>query len=228
MPHFKNVIFDMDGLLVDTEPLHQRALNAFMQMAGMEHQFDRDEYGKIFTGRPVIENAEYMRERFSLVHTADEISQAHRTIFSELIADARNLLPMEGLQELLEWLDANNFQTAVASSSRPEHVELIVRNLGLLDSFRVLVGNDGTLKPKPAPDVYLLALEKLGAKPPETLALEDSISGVHAAHAAGLFVIAVPNEFTLHQDFSDADLVMQDLLQVKAFLSEEEYRGVAT
>jgi beta-phosphoglucomutase-like phosphatase (HAD superfamily) len=96
---------------------------------------------------------------------------------------------------------------------------LVIRNLNLHSHFEALVGNDGTLKPKPSPDVYLLALEALGARAGDTLALEDSSSGVRAAHSAGLYVIAVPNAFTYQQDFSKADQVMQDLHQVQAFLA---------
>ena len=220
---FKNIIFDLDGLIVDTEPLHQRAVNAFMQVAGADHQFDTAEYGKIFTGRPIFENAEYMRERFALPQTADQISEAHRALFNVLIADAENLEPMAGLHDLLLWLAHEKIRVAIASSSRPEQVHLIVRNLNLLHHFEIVVGNDGTLKPKPSPDVYLLALEKLGANPKETLALEDSYSGVRAAHDAGLFVIAVPNEFTQHQDFSKADLVMQNLSQVQNYLENQNH-----
>ena len=221
MGQFKNVIFDLDGLIVDTEPLHQRALNAVLRVAGIEHQFDTLEYGQIFTGRPIFENSEYLRERFGLPQTSDQISDAHRALFNVLIADAENLDPMDGVEELLEWLAAEKFRLAIASSSRPEQVELIIRNLNLHPHFDAMVGNDGTLKPKPAPDVYLLALEQLGARADETLALEDSFSGVRAAHNAGLIVIAVPNEFTANQDFAMANLVMKDLTQVKSFLNSK-------
>lgn len=222
MSHFKNVIFDLDGLIVDTEPLHQRALNAFLSLAGVDFQFDVAEYGKIFTGRSIYENGEYLRERFSLPQTAEQIGQAHHAMFTVLIADAENLEPMTGLQDLVTWLTAENFQLAIASSSRPEQVQIILRNLNLHGHFTAVVGNDGTLKPKPAPDVYSLALEKLGGRAKETVALEDSTSGVMAAHAAGLFVIAVPNIFTQHQDFSKANLVLQDLHQVQAYLKDAE------
>lgn len=219
MPRFSNIIFDLDGLIVDTEPLHMRALNALLHVAGADHQFDTTEYGHIFTGRPIFENAEYMRERFALPQTAEQIGDAHRALFNVLIADAENLEPMPGLHDLLLWLAREKYRVAIASSSRPEQVHLIVRNLNLLHHFEILVGNDGTLKPKPSPDVYLLALEKLGARAADTLALEDSSSGVRAAHAAGLFVIAIPNEFTQRQDFSKADVVMRDLVQVQTYLS---------
>jgi len=218
MPPYKNVIFDLDGLIVDTEPLHQRALNALIRFAGVEHQFGTYEYGQEFTGRPVFENVEAMRERFGLPQTVDQLSEGHRVLFNILIADAENLETMPGLKELLDWLTAGNSHVAVASSSRPEQVHLIIRNLNLLHYFETLVGNDGTLKPKPSPDVYLLALEKLGGSAAETIALEDSNSGVRAARNAGLDVIAVPNQFTAHQDLSMATCILQDLHQVRDYL----------
>jgi beta-phosphoglucomutase len=220
MPPYKNVIFDLDGLIVDTEPLHQRALNALIRFAGVEHQFGTYEYGQDFTGRPIFENVEYVRERFGLPQTAEQLSEGHRVLFNILIADAENLEPMPGLTELLNWLLAEKYHVAVASSSRPEQVHLVIRNLNLLHHFETLVGNDGTLKPKPSPDVYLLALEKLGISASDTVALEDSNSGVRAARNAGLDVIAVPNAFTAEQDLSMANCVLPDLHQVRDYLEK--------
>lgn len=220
MPHYKNIIFDLDGLIVDTEPLHQRAFNAMLQVAGADYQFDIAEYGDTFTGRAIFENSEYLRERFGLPQTADQLGDAHRALFTLLIAEPENIEPMHGIHELLHWLTDNQYRVGIASSSRPEQVELIIRNLNLARHFHAICGNDGTLKPKPSPDVYLLALERLGARADETLALEDSSSGVRAAHAAGLDVIAIPNVFTQKQDFGKALRVMKDLHEVREFLQE--------
>lgn len=218
MPQFKNVIFDLDGLIVDTEPLHQTALNAVLRIAGTGHQFETLEYGRVFTGKPISENTEYIRERFGLPQNEAMLSEAHRALFNVLIADPRNLEPMAGLRELLAWLQNRRLRIGIASSSRPEQIELIAHQLKIDHYFEQRVGNDGTLKPKPEPDVYLLALEKMGADPAETLALEDSSAGVSAAHAAGMFVIAVPNEFTRHQDLTIADRIFPDLHRVLEFL----------
>ncbi len=218
MSLFKNVIFDLDGLIVDSEPLHLRAFNAVLRTAGVAHQFDTAEYGKFITGHSGFEIAGYLRERFALMQSEAQISDAQRALFTLLIADAKNLKPMSGIEGLLAWLTAEKFCKGVASSTHPVQVQLVIRNLNLHDHFQAIVGNNGSMQPKPAPDVYLRALVQLGAHPNETLALEDSSSGVGAARAAGLFVIAIPNEFTRHQDFSNANRVMQDLFQVREFL----------
>ncbi len=218
MTAIQHIIFDLDGLIVDTEPLHQRAINTLLQLVGADYQFSLQEYGQVLTGRAVFENAEYLRERFALPQTAAQLTEAHRALFTVLIADASNLEPMPGLAPLLDALAASGLRLAIASSTRPEQVQLILRGLNLHEHFDAVVGNDGSLKPKPAPDVYLLALQQLGAKAETTLALEDSGSGVRAAQTAGLFVIAVPNAFTRNQDLSAANLIMENLDQVREFL----------
>lgn len=221
MSHFRNVIFDLDGLMVDTEPLHRRAFNLVLAASGAAYEYGPAEYGRLITGNAIFENAEYIRERFALPQTAEEIANAHHALFSILIADAENLKPMPGLTELLEFVNSNGLRTAIASSSRPEQLRVILRGLNLVHAFDAVVGNDGSLKPKPAPDVYLLALQQLHADPSQTLALEDSTSGARAAQAAGLTVIAVPNEYTRGNDFSAADFVLANLLTVRDFLRKQ-------
>jgi HAD superfamily hydrolase (TIGR01509 family) len=218
MLRFSSVIFDLDGLIVDTEPLHQRAFNAILSTLGVEHRYSTKEYGELFTGRSVIENAEYVREVFALPQTAEQISRAHLALFTLLISDADNLDPMPGVGEILAWLATKHARIAIASSSRPDQVQLVLRGLNMHEHFAAIVANDGSLKPKPAPDVYLLALEALGARPEDTLALEDSNSGVRAARAAGMFVIGVPNEFTASQDLNAANLILPDLTRVREYL----------
>lgn len=219
MTRIQHVIFDLDGLIVDTEPLHRRSFNHLMRFLHIEHQFSAQEYGTLFTGRSIFENAEYVRERYGLAQTAEQLTAAHSALFNLLIADAENLELMPGLPALLDALEASQVTMAIASSSRPEQIKLVVRGLNLHTHFAAMVGNDGTLKPKPAPDVYLRALEQLGAGPETTIALEDSNSGVRAARSAGLDVIAVPNEYTRNQDMTPATRVMANLDEVRKFLA---------
>ncbi|HZQ05124.1 MAG TPA: HAD family phosphatase [Anaerolineae bacterium] len=222
MPHFANVIFDLDGLMINTEPLHRRAFNAVLEVCNVDYQFSEQEYGELFTGISIVENAEYIRERFALPQTAESLAEGQRALFALLIGDAENLEPMSGLHELIRYLKEHDFRIAVASSSHDEHVQLALRGLNLFHEFDAVVGSDGIMKHKPAPDVYLRALSLLGATPSETIALEDSSSGVRAAKAAGVFVIAVPNEYTRGQDLTHSDLLVNDLYQVREFLHTNE------
>jgi HAD superfamily hydrolase (TIGR01509 family) len=230
MSRFHNIIFDFDGLMVNSEPLHRRAFNMVLEACNADYAFDEKEYGERFSGVPVIENAEYIRERFALPQTAEALANGQRALFTILISDAENLEPMPGLVELIHHLhdsEHHHFRIAIASSSFPAHLELILRGLNLVHQFDVVVGGDGKMRNKPAPDVYLRAIELIGANPAETLALEDSNSGVRAAKAAGLFVIAVPNVYTQGQNLSMADLQLSDLHQVRAFIEKSEIQNLS-
>ncbi|MGB8643762.1 MAG: HAD family phosphatase [Anaerolineae bacterium] len=221
LQRFHNVIFDLDGLMCDTEPLYQRATNIVIQAAGADHEFQAEEYGRLMTGRSVLLNSEAMRERFALEASAQDLADAILAVFNVLISDANNIEPMPGLEKLLEFLTGQHIKLAVASGSQPEHVDKMLRALNLIHTFPVIAGSDASVKRKPAPDIYLHALQRLGASAGESLAIEDSLSGVRAARAAGIFVIAVKNDFTRTHDLSEADLVLQSLFEVKDYLSRE-------
>lgn len=221
MLKYSTVIFDLDGLMVDTEPLHRRAFNIVLEACGVNYQYDVEEYGRTMTGHVIFENAERLRERFGLAQTTQELAEGHRALFNLLIADAENIQAMPGLTELLAYLAAQDLRTAIASSSRPEQIHTILRGLNLRHTFQAIVGNDGTLKPKPAPDIYLRTLAQLGVNARDALALEDSASGVRAARAAGINVFVIPNAYTRMQDFAAADLVLPDLLRVREHLDSK-------
>jgi HAD superfamily hydrolase (TIGR01509 family) len=220
MRKFHTIIFDLDGLIADTEPLHQRAFNLVLEAAGADYQIPIEEYGRLFTGRAIFENAEYVRERFALAASAEDIILAHDALFNLLLADANNIEPMPGLGELIAFLQSHNLKLAVASGSRPYQVAKMLRGLNLAETFPVSIGGDLDIRPKPFPDLYLKALNEIQAQPAETLAIEDSVVGVRAAQAANLFVIAVKNQFTQHQDLSEANLVTHSLIEVKDYLAQ--------
>ncbi len=222
MSRFRNAIFDVDGLICNTEPLYQKATNIVLAASGVAYQFGQDEYGRKFTGRPVMTNARYVCERFSLKARPEDIADAMLSLFNVLVSDPANVQPMPGLRELIRFLQERDFKLAVASGAKPEHIELMLRAVNLSDTFQVIAGLHNGTKPKPAPDVYLTALRGLGADSRETLALEDSYSGVVAAQAARLFAVAVKNDYTRHHELGRADLVAASLLQVRDFLGQNE------
>ncbi|MBI5030279.1 MAG: HAD family phosphatase [Chloroflexi bacterium] len=199
------VVLDLDGLIVDTEPLHQRAFNALLKQLGVDYEFETEEYGRCFVGIPVIYNADYVIERFNLRMQREDLIFQREQIYEGLIADPQNLITMPGVFKLLEDLRARGLPLAVASGSPRVQVLTVLRGLGIIERFRAVVAGDDVAKTKPAPDVYLRATEKIGIPPGHCVALEDSATGVTAAKAAGLRAIAVPNQYTSHQDLSHAD-----------------------
>lgn len=217
MNGLRAVIFDLDGLMADTEPLHMLAFNLVLQAARVPYQYDRKEYGEKFVGITLCRNAEDLRKQFALPQSADDIVRAQRAIFGLLISDERNVKPMPGLRELLDHVEQRGLTKAVASGSQQDEVDKILRGLGVSDRFSHVVSGTG-LRPKPDPEIYLTALDKLGVSPAQTLALEDSNAGVRAAQAAGLRVIAVPSEFTRHQSLQ-ADWTAASLTDVIPYLN---------
>ncbi len=195
-----------------------RATNLVLQATSADYQFEAAEYGRLLTGRSVFLNAEYLRERFALAADAQAIGQAILAIYTLLVSDAENIEPMPGLDALLKFLAAEDINLAVASGSRPEHVEKMLGAVNLTSTFPVVSSGGAGMQAKPAPDIYIKALNELHADPQYTIAIEDSYSGVRAAHAAGLAVIAVKNDFTRAHDLSEANYVAADLFEVKDYL----------
>ena len=212
------VIFDLDGLMVDSEPLHHRAFNLLLKRHGVDYQFETEEYGKCFVGIPVIYNVDYLKKRFGLRGNPLDIIAEREEIFEGLIADPKNLIVMPGLFPLLDEVRVRGLSSAVASGSPRNQVDTMLRGMGIVERFRAVVGGDDVAKTKPAPDVYLRAAKLLGIAPTSCVALEDSATGVTAAKAAGLTAIAVPNRYTAHQDLSHADARVGSLVDALEFV----------
>lgn len=212
------IILDLDGLIVDSEPIHQQSVNRLLKQFGITHQFESEEYGKCFVGIPVVENVIYLKNRFGLPGTPQEIVNAREAIYEALIADPANLVMMPGVLDLLDAADERDVPLGVASGSPRHQVETILRGLGILQRFHSVVAGNDVLRTKPAPDVYLRAADSLGVAPAHCIALEDSATGITAAKAAGMRAIAVPNYFTVHQDLSHADACVPSLFAAMPML----------
>jgi HAD superfamily hydrolase (TIGR01509 family) len=208
------VILDLDGLVVDSEPIHHRAFNVYLAQHNIKYQFDEDEYGRIFVGVPVHANAHYLVDRFHLSFAPDQLLAEREAIYEEMIGDPRNLVPMPGLSTLMDELDQRGITLGIASGSPRGQVETILHGMGIASRFRVVLAGTDVFKTKPAPDVYESAVEKLGVLKSRCMAVEDSASGVASAKSAGLRVIAVPNRYTRRQDLSGADFQVENLNQV--------------
>lgn len=200
------LIFDMDGVLVDSEPLHLRAFQQMMQHHG--HEYTENENRK-FLGQKDIEIATIMIEMLGLPLTAHQLVEQKETILRKIFVT--ELVARPGLSHVMKAATAMGLPMAVASSATMPTIELVVDLLGLRSSFKTLTSGDEVPKGKPEPDVFLLAAKRLQVEPAHCLVIEDTLNGIRAAKAAGMKCVAIPCDATKHEDHSLADLRLSSL-----------------
>ncbi|EKD85113.1 MAG: HAD family hydrolase [uncultured bacterium] len=200
----------MDGLMIDTEPLHLLAFNEVFKK--YEKFLSAEENTKRYVGVSDKDAITDMVIRFHLPLSSNELASAKQTEYKKLIQE--QLVPLPGLIGLLKNLQDNGYKTAIASGSTKEEIEMVIKRLGIAPYIEIYISADQVQKGKPAPDIFLKAAEKLGVKPNECLVLEDAPKGVQAAKSAGMICFAIPSLQTQGQDFSLADKVLNNLSQV--------------
>jgi HAD superfamily hydrolase (TIGR01509 family) len=182
------VIFDMDGVLVDSEAVWDEVRKRFTEEnGGRWHEgAQRD-----MMGMSSVEWSRYVRDRLGVDMDPEEISAAVANRVAEGYRESLPLLP--GAVEAVRSL-AGEWPLGLASSSNRHVIDLVLDLAGIADAFRATVSSEEVRAGKPAPDVYLEAAGRLSVDPAACVAIEDSTNGIRSAHAAGMAVIAVPNQ----------------------------------
>jgi len=210
---FDAIIFDMDGVLVDSEPLAMEAMRQVMARHGVVYtEADNDE----FLGRTTIEECRILQARHGLGPSAEELTSQYVGVLVGLIRERPR--PMPGVPDVLRRLRAAGYRLALASSADPVVIATNVGGLRLGDCFDSVVSGTEVARGKPAPDVFLETAGRLGLPAPRCLVVEDSRNGLVAAKAAGMACAAIPCESTRHQDFSEADYRLRTLTDLLGFL----------
>lgn len=208
------VICDMDGLLIDSEGLSTEAWRRALATYGVAlKDADIDD----MFGLRIDEDAELIINRYHLAATAPALVEAKSQQMQRLI-DSGDLLAMPGASQLLEWLVTSDVPRALATSGLADYAVVCLRAVGFAEVFPVQVTGDEVARGKPAPDIFLLAAERLGLAPARCLVLEDAPHGVAAAVAAGMPVIAVPNAFTGPLSFPPVTARANSLIDVLMWL----------
>jgi len=205
------VIFDMDGLLIDSEPLWQRArLDA---VGGPEILRWTEADQRAVQGGSTRNWAEILRARLDNTLTLDEVIDRVLTHMESYYGEAVPLLP--GAREAVEGL-RGQVRLALASGSPYRLLRAVLHAAGWDGVFEQVMSTDELAHGKPHPEIYLRVAERLGLPPERTAVVEDSANGILAGHAAGAKVIAVPSEFSMPPEdvLRRADLVLRSLLEL--------------
>jgi HAD superfamily hydrolase (TIGR01509 family) len=206
------VVFDLDGVLLDSEQLWDAARE---QLAKEQGGRWHDRAQRDMMGMSSREWSRYMHETIGLPEPPDEIN---REVVERLAAGYRERLPaIEGAREAVERLAAR-WPLGLASSSNRELIDLALELLGVSDLFKATVSSEEVARGKPAPDVYPEAARRLGVDPARAAAIEDSQNGILAAKAAGMRVIAIPNRHFPpgEEALREADVVLGSLAELTA------------
>jgi HAD superfamily hydrolase (TIGR01509 family) len=207
------VVFDMDGVLIDSEPVHFEATRALLGDLGIEYVPDLDEN---FFGCTDYDVFHALRSRYDLA--ADEGELAAAWVERSVRLLSRPLTPMRGVPDVLHALRRSGIRLALASSSAPPIIAATLSGLALTDLFEFVVSGHDVERGKPAPDIFLEAARRLQARPEALVIVEDSFNGLSAAVAAGIRCVAVPCPSTARQDFSRAAVRLRDLTELLPWL----------
>ncbi len=205
------LIFDVDGTLAETEELHRRAFNETFAQRGLGWHWDTATYRRLLRTTGGQERMRAWRDELGVAHPDDAlITEIHRektVLWGRLLAEGG--LPLRpGVAELVEQARRAGLRVGVATTTNPANVDALSRacwGRPAHEVFDAVAAGDEVAIKKPAPDVYFLALERLGVDPAEAVAVEDSLNGIRAARAAGIRVIAAPGTYTDDEDHAEAD-----------------------
>lgn len=207
---FRAVLFDMDGVIIDSEPLHMKAFQVSMKDYGLNLT---DEYCSQFIGRTDRYMVEVLVDQYKLTDSIDTVLQHKKdTLFK--LEQEEAYPPVPYVKELIQNLYHNNIKLAIASSSPMSAIRETAITQGLTDYFEEYVSGTELRNSKPAPDIFLKAAQMLGVDPSECVVIEDSEHGVAAAKAAHMTCIGFYNPNSGNQNLGKADIIVEGFEEI--------------
>ena len=214
----KAVIFDMDGVIFDSERL---VLDCWEKVGEKYHLANIREVFIECIGTNKEKTKEIVHEHYGESFAYDKFSKEASLIFHDVV-NSDGLPVKNGVRELLEYLKQNEVPVGLASSTRLAVVEEELKQAGLYDYFQVVVGGDQLKRSKPHPDIYLMACEKMKVQPKDAYAIEDSYNGIRAAYGAGMIPVMVPDILPATEEMQKMSaIVLKNLLQAEEYFRQE-------
>lgn len=211
----KAIIFDMDGLMIDSERLYRQAQQ---DIAGQFNQVMTEETRMKMMGRKPIESLRLFVKELNIPMDPAELLEIRNNVMREKLKN--ELVPMPGLTHIIDTFHGK-LKLAICTGAQAEFLDIVVDKLKIRDKFSVLQNSDDIEKGKPDPEMYLKTCKRLDLNPGECIVLEDSLNGVLAGKGAGCYVIAVPSEYTKSQNFAAADFIADSLFDAAKHIELE-------
>ena len=207
----KAVLFDMDGVIIDTEPLHRKA---YLQMFDNVNIDVSPELYESFTGQSTMNICKRLVEYFNLKQQPEELVQLKRNNYKYLFENDDDLALIDGVLERIKDYRNNDVTLVVASSASMHGINQIFERFNLSQYFNGKFSGADLEKSKPHPEIFLKAARHTGFKNSECMVIEDSTNGIKAANAADIFCVGFKSEHSTGQDYSKADLVISDFEEI--------------
>jgi len=209
----KGVIFDFDGVIIDSEPLRYKAYRKlFLDEFNVNLP---DDYTNIL-GKRQRENIKSFLDMFELKGDVDKLIKKRRSILDEIFTKQESIIPIKGVLGFIKFLKKHKIKIAIASSSSLSYIKPILKYLKIDNLIDLIVCGEMVKKSKPEPDIFLLTVERLGLNKCECVIIEDSLNGLLAAKRAGIRCFAITTSFK-EEDLRSADFIFNNFGQRKIF-----------
>lgn len=207
----KAVLFDMDGVIVDTEPLHRKAYFHLFKDLGIEVN---DSLYETFTGNSTQKVCQRIIDLFGLDLHWKDLASIKRNYFKHYFDTDSDFGLLEGVDSLVELYRSQGIRMAVASSAHRNTIQWVLDKFNLQDYFESTISGADLKESKPHPEIFLLAAESLEQSTQNCMVIEDSTNGIIAAKRAGIFCAAFKSPNSVGQDYSQADVLVDQLLEL--------------
>lgn len=207
----KAVLFDMDGVIVDSEPLHHKAYHLMFEEVGIEVP---SELYASFTGQATLEICKVLCQHFKLEQSPEELVAIKRRHFKILFDEDADFDLIPGVLALIQDYYKNGLTLILASSASMENINRIFNRFALDPYFKAKLSGADLVASKPHPEIFIKAAEAAGVNPALCVVIEDSQNGIAAAKAAAIFAIAFDSPHSKDQDYTQADYVIRDFSEI--------------
>jgi HAD superfamily hydrolase (TIGR01509 family) len=212
----KAVIFDMDGVLVDSEPIYAYHQEAYLRELAID--LSQRSAPILYRGMTSKVMWSRLKEEYALEEEVEELVLSARSRYLEYLRTLPEIPIVPGARELIHALRSNGYSLAIGSSSSSVRIELFLRRLNLADEFDAIVSGNDVIHGKPDPEVFLLAAKKIGASPKDCVVIEDAKAGIEAANAAGMKSIGFTGLPDNKDDLSAADVMVTDFYMIAKYV----------